>query len=95
MISIEGSSLRVTAPMVIANARELLAQGQDALAATPGLTRVDLSAVTEADSSALTLLFAWLRRAQTQGRQLDIVAPPAGLLSLAELYGISDLLPLA
>lgn len=95
MISVEGSTLRVTAPMVIANARELLARGQDALVAAPGLARVDLSAVTEADSSALTLLFAWLRRAQAQGRQLDIVAPPAGLLSLAELYGVSDLLPLA
>jgi phospholipid transport system transporter-binding protein len=95
MIVLDGSTLRVTAPMVIANAKELLTAGQEKLAAGSGTLQVDLAAVTAVDSSALTVLFAWMRRLQAQGRSLSIVAPPASLLSLAELYGISDLLPLA
>ncbi|HET7775575.1 MAG TPA: STAS domain-containing protein [Azospira sp.] len=95
MISRDDSTLRIEVPMVIANARELLARGQEYLTASASPSRLDLSAVTEADSSALTVLFAWMRRAQARGCQLSIVQPPASLLSLAELYGVSDLLPLA
>lgn len=92
MIECSGDSLRVTEPMVIANARELLLRGQEALA---GVARVDLADVPEADSSALTVLFAWMRRAQAQGRSLSFLNPPASLLSLASLYGVADLLPFA
>ncbi|HJW04110.1 MAG TPA: STAS domain-containing protein [Azospira sp.] len=92
MIECSGDSLRVTAPMVIANARELLLRGQEALA---NVSRVDLAAVPDADSSALTVLFAWMRRTQAQGRSFSVVNPPASLLSLAALYGVADLLPLA
>lgn len=95
MVELDGSTLRVAAPMVIANAGALLAQGQASLAAAAAVSRVDLSGVAEADSSAITVLFAWMRRAQAQGGSLTIVAPPASLLSLADLYGITDLLPLA
>lgn len=96
MIAQEGASLRVLAPMVIANARELLILGQEQLSGHSGqVSQVDLSAVTEADSSAIALLFSWIRQAQAKGRSLTIVQPPASLLSLAELYGVSELLPLA
>jgi phospholipid transport system transporter-binding protein len=94
MIEQTGDHLRLTVPMVIANATALLAAGCAHLQ-SPGEKIFDLSAVAESDSSALTLVFAWLRAARQSGAQLRIVHPPISMLSLAELYGVSDLLPLA
>ncbi|MFZ2852920.1 MAG: STAS domain-containing protein [Rhodocyclaceae bacterium] len=97
MIEQSGDSLRVTVPMVIANASALLEAGRQCLrASAPGGEAVfDLSAVDEADSSALTVIFAWLRTASEGGATLRVVHPPASMISLAELYGVSDFLPFA
>jgi phospholipid transport system transporter-binding protein len=97
MIEKTGNSLRVTVPMVIANACALLEAGRSFLQAgvSKGELLLDFSAVEDADSSALTLVFAWLRSAREQNIALRVVHPPAGMLSLAELYGVSDFLPLA
>lgn len=92
MIEKIDGGLRVTAPMVIANASALLQAGRELL---HGSMVLDLAAVSEADSSALTLIFAWLRDAHRRRATLRIVHPPASLLSLAALYGVSELLPLA
>ena len=97
MIEQSGDSLRVTVPMVIANASALLEAGRQCLQAAQraGKTVFDLSAVDEADSSSLTVVFAWLRSAREGGSTLCISHPPASMISLAELYGVSDFLPLA
>ncbi len=93
MIESGADGLRVTVPMLITNASSLLAAGQAHLGSS-GEKVFDLSAVTQADSSALALVFAWLRMAQAHGAQLRITHPPASLLSLAQLYGVNELLPL-
>lgn len=93
MLERSGTALKVTAPMLYGNAPALLASGRAALAA--GVTEVDLAAVTDADSSALAVLFAWLRDAQSRNVALRVSNPPAGLLSLASLYGVDEFLPLA
>jgi len=54
--------------------------------------RIDLAAVTEADSAALALLVEMTRSAQAEGRVLEIRNMPAGLKALADLYDIADLL---
>ena len=98
MIEKTGGSLRVTVPMVIANACALLEAGRSFLQAgdlSASGVLFDFSAVEEADSSALTLVFAWLRSAQEHHINLRVTYPPSSMLSLAELYGISDFLPLA
>lgn len=97
MIEQTGDGLRVTAPMVIANASALLDAGRGFLSAdgSAAETLFDLSAVEVADSSALTLVFAWLRTAREHGKALRIAHAPASMISLAELYGVSDFLPLA
>jgi phospholipid transport system transporter-binding protein len=96
MIEQSGDSLRVTVPMVIANAGALLEAGRSFLqAARSGDTVFDLAAVQEVDSSALTVVFAWLRTARERGATLRIVNPPASMTSLASLYSVSDFLPLA
>lgn len=93
MLEVSGSSLKVTAPMLYAGAASLLAAGRAAL--TPDVTSIDLGAIDDADSSALAVLFAWLRDAKAHNVDLRIVNPPAGLLSLAALYGVDEFLPLA
>ncbi|GAA5784116.1 hypothetical protein GCM10007860_13690 [Chitiniphilus shinanonensis] len=56
---------------------------------------LDLSGVGRADSAALGLLLAWQRRAQAAGTRLSIVGAPEGLLQLARVYGVDQLLPFA
>jgi phospholipid transport system transporter-binding protein len=52
---------------------------------------LDWSDVTEVDSSALALLFAWQRAARMRGKTVGNVNLPANLLSLAKVYGVEEL----
>jgi phospholipid transport system transporter-binding protein len=88
-----GERSEVVGPMTLDSARGLLEEGRAALAA--GATVFDLGQVSEVDSSGLTVVFGWQRSAAGTGRAIRIVNPPRNLLSLAELYGVTDLLPLA
>ncbi|WP_296942749.1 lipid asymmetry maintenance protein MlaB [uncultured Massilia sp.] len=72
------------------NAQAALEQGCAAVAA--GETVFDLGGVKAADSSALSLMLAWQRRAQAQGRALKFVNVPANVEALAKLYGVDALL---
>src|ERR1039457_504291 len=97
MIEKNGDGLRVTGPMLIANASALLEAGRgffraDAAGAALSL---DLSAVEETDSSALGVVFGLMRTARERGVTMRVAHPPASMISLAELYGVSDSLPLA
>ncbi|HNC52541.1 MAG TPA: STAS domain-containing protein [Accumulibacter sp.] len=95
MIEQGDGGLRVIAPMIIANARRQLEAGQEVLRTHASAVEVDLSQVAEVDSSALSVLLAWLRTAGERGISLRIAHPPANLISLATLYGVVELLPLA
>jgi len=93
MIEVAGERLKVTAPMIIATAAELREAGESAL--LNGVSVVDLGDVAEADSSAVAVLLAWTRIAGERGQALAIVGVPQSVRSLASLYGVADLLPLA
>ncbi len=93
MIEREGDRLVVKVPLIMANARDLLDAGRAALG--PGDCIFDFSEVTEADSSAIAVMLAWLRAAAVLRSTIKFARIPAGVLSLAELYGVNDLLPLA
>ncbi len=54
---------------------------------------VDLSQVETVDSSAVSMLLGWSRAVQQNKRSLRVTGMPQGLSSLAELYGVADLLP--
>lgn len=96
MIEKEGNRYRVTGRMLIADARALLQAGRGFLLAESGKeVLLDLASVEDADSSALGVLFGLMRTANVHGVQLRLANPPAGLISLAGLYGVSDSLPLA
>ena len=92
MISKSGDSLKVSGAMTLPGATALLAEGQASLAEPE--TLFDLAAVTEVDSSCIAVIFGWLREAQRLGKTIRIAHPPRGLLTLAEVYGVTELLPL-
>ncbi len=54
---------------------------------------VDASALTTFDSSALAVLLECRRAAVAERKGLVVKAMPAGLASLAGLYGVQELLP--
>jgi len=92
MIEHEGGRLVVKVPLLMANARGLLEAGRSVL--QPGEQIFDFSAVTEADSSAIAVMLGWLRAAEQARATVKFANIPAGVRSLAELYGVSELLPL-
>jgi phospholipid transport system transporter-binding protein len=93
MIRDAGDRVEVSGPLTLGKAREMLEAGS-ALITRPD-TVFDLSQVKEVDSSGLTVVFGWVREARRQGKAARISNPPQNLLSLAELYGVTELLPLA
>jgi phospholipid transport system transporter-binding protein len=86
-----GDRLEVAGAMTLTEAPALLDAGVAAL--TGQQTVFDLARVAEVDSSGLAVLFAWQRAASAQGKRIRVVNPPKNLLSLAEVYGVADLLP--
>lgn len=93
MIEREAGRLIVKVPLVMANARGLLEAGRSALQA--GEQIFDFSEVVQADSSALAVMLGWLRAASLAKATVKFANIPAGVRSLAELYGVTELLPLA
>jgi len=91
MIRVEGERLYVSGPATLATAAQLLEEARGPLEA--GVSAVDLGEVTEVDSSLLAVLFAWLREAKRRGRSLALHRLPPDLQSLAQLYGVAELLP--
>lgn len=76
--------------LTVANAKAALAQGVAAIQA--GKTTFDLASVKLTDSSAVAVLLAWQRAARKAGKQVKYVNLPPSLSSLADLYGVDELL---
>ena len=90
MIVRQGNRYFIEGPVTLDNVGMLLSEG----AAFEGdSVIVDLARVTSADSSALSLLLEWMRRGN--GRQIAFANVGHNLRSLAELYGVVDLIPVA
>ena len=90
MIECNDGRCTVQGPITIDNVVALLAEGNGLFNAAQAT--VDLAAVTEVDSSALSLLLEWRREAGRNGRSIRYLNLPANLKSLAELYGVTELL---
>lgn len=52
---------------------------------------VDFSKVSDVDTSAVSLILEWRRRAIAENKQLSFVNFPAELTSLVALYGVESL----
>jgi phospholipid transport system transporter-binding protein len=89
MIERDGNQLRVRGALTVANAAALCEAGKREFG--DGDLVVDLAAVTDVDSTALSLLFEWRRAAQQRNFHISFRNLPASLQSLAALYGVTEL----
>ncbi len=90
MIEVSAELAKVTSAMTLTSAKSLLEEGIRLIAGP--VTAFDLGAVTEVDSSGLAVVFGWLREAKRLGKTIRIDNLPQNLSSLAQVYGVSDLL---
>ncbi|HEY4679629.1 MAG TPA: STAS domain-containing protein, partial [Candidatus Angelobacter sp.] len=56
---------------------------------------VDFSRVTTVDSSAVSLMLEWSRQFNSNSTKISFIHLSQSLRSLAELYGVIDLIPIA
>jgi phospholipid transport system transporter-binding protein len=91
MIEFGGESVTLSGGVTIETVPDLVNAVSEHLAR--GARRIDLSGVTEVDSSAVALLLEWQRQAKQIGVTLAWKGIPAALENLADLYGVRDLLP--
>jgi len=89
MIERDGNLLRVRGALTIASVTAVCEAGKQQFGG--GDLVVDLAAVTEVDSTALSLLFEWRRAAREKNLQIAFRNLPESLKSLAELYGLTEL----
>jgi len=59
------------------------------------LQTVDCSALTDFDSTVLTVLAAWQKKLLAKDQKISVVNAPQKLKVLASVYGVSELLGLA
>lgn len=76
--------------LTVHNAKAVLDAGLRAI--DQGQAQFDLSELTVVDSAAVATLLAWQRAARHKGSALAFHNLPANLQSLADLYGVTDLL---
>ena len=88
MIACDGGRCTMQGPITVENVVALLGEGNERF--TAAQVTVDLAAVTDVDSSALSLLLEWRREAGRNGRAIRYLNLPANLKSLAQLYGITE-----
>ncbi len=79
---------RFSGPLTVDTVAGLLDELRPHLAR--GVTRLDFSGVEQADSAALALIFSAQRGASDP---LSVSGLPESFVTLAELYGVADLLP--
>ena len=80
-----------TGPVVMENLLSLYKSGLSQVAA--GDVVVDMAGVTDADSSAVSLLLELCRDARRHQHKLSVINLPDSVKSLAQLYGVSHMIP--
>ena len=91
MIACDDTRCRIGGAVTVDNVGGLLRELLPRIA--KGVDTLDLSGVETADSAALALVFSAMRQARQSGRTLACTGLPDSFTTLAELYGVSELLP--
>ena len=90
-VNVENNRLALSGLVVMQTMKGLHTDGLAQIAA--GDVVVDMAGVTDADSSAVSLLMELRRAAQNHKRKLSVINLPDSVRSLAKLYGVTELLP--
>lgn len=93
MIRREGARIVLSGPVTLANVAALFEEGRRHI--DEGVRVVDLADVSHMDSSLLAMLLAWLREAKGRSHELAFANLPEALSTIARLYGVDGLLPVA
>ena len=91
MIACDATCCRIAGAVTVDSVGSLLRELQPRLAG--GVETLDFSGVESADSAALALIFSAMRQARQAGHTLSCTGLPPSFTTLAELYGVSELLP--
>lgn len=87
---VEGERWAPSGPLTMDSVSTVLSASVET--ALPASGVVDLERIEAVDSAAVALLLAWKRRADAEGKPLVFDHLPASLASLAQLYGVEELL---
>ncbi len=91
MIACDDTGCRIVGAVTVDSVGGLLRELQPQLAR--GVDTLDFGGVETADSAALALIFSAMRQANQAGHTLTCTGLPSSFTTLAELYGVSELLP--
>jgi len=92
-VALQGNTWQLSGEILVDNANAVLVESA-ALVMNDAL-QIDFSAVTNTDTSAISLMMEWQRRAIASNHKITFVNLPEGLESLATLYGVADFIPLS
>ena len=94
MIEAGDEGIRLSGPLTIANAAEVLAAVSQEWPAEgfTGEFVIDLAGTGPLDSAAVSLMLSWQRKARVEGFAIRFTGIPAALDSLAELYDVGAML---
>ncbi len=85
-----GDGWKLSGDVVIATANDILKASQ-AFPLTQNTT-VDFAGVEDIDTTAVSLILEWKRRAAKENQSLTCVNLPNNLTSLVQLYDVADLI---
>jgi phospholipid transport system transporter-binding protein len=91
VITCDDTHCNIAGAVTVDSVGGLLRELQPQLA--KGVDTLDFSGVETADSAALALVFSAMRQVQQAGRTLACTGLPESFTTLAELYGVAELLP--
>jgi phospholipid transport system transporter-binding protein len=91
VIKLDGNVMQVKGRLTLETSPALFNQGLPTLEGGAELV-VDLGEVEAVDSSAISLMLAWLRLAQAKQVKLSFANVPPNLISLANLYSVTEIL---
>ncbi|WP_047532496.1 STAS domain-containing protein [Methylotenera sp. N17] len=87
-ITQEANRWQLSGDLIIENINQVLDASKALTLSNP--TQLDFTAVTDADTSAISLVLELKRRASAENMELSLTNVPANLVSLMQLYGVDD-----
>jgi phospholipid transport system transporter-binding protein len=89
--STDGERFAARGALTFATARQACALGEQTLAGVASAA-IDCSGISSSDSAGLAVLLQWLGAARNAGRHLRYANLPPGLVALAEISEVTQLL---